>query len=81
MTLRRGHGLTERQREVLLFINAHRAKNQCNPPTVELAQNFGWASPNAAADHLASMARKGVLSFRPAKSRGYIIAYPWCDDR
>jgi repressor LexA len=68
-------GLTDRQAEVLQFINAHRAAEQCNPTCAEIAQWFGWASPNAAKDHLWALGKKGVIEFRHGKSRGYKVVW------
>ena len=66
--------LTYRQMEVLSFINAYRATQQCNPTCAEISAHFGWASANAADDHLTALQRKLVLTRRHGKSRGYIVA-------
>jgi repressor LexA len=69
-----GAEVTDRQREVLYFINMHRERYQCNPTCSELAQAFHWASPNAAQEHLKALERKGVIAFRDGqKSRGYVV--------
>lgn len=70
---------TDRQGDVLLFINQHRQKNQCNPTMHEIASEFGWASPNAAHAHIEALKKKGIVRKRDGLSRGYIITYPWSE--
>lgn len=76
--------LTDRQAQILVFINGFRARNQCNPTCAEIAQHFGFASANASNDHLRALIKKSVLRPRLAsgrrkqqKSRGYIVESPW----
>lgn len=75
--------LTERQEQVLKFINAFRSRFQCNPTRAEIAEHFGWASPNAAEDHLQCLLRKGVITPRKTrhgwqqKARGFIVVSPY----
>jgi repressor LexA len=69
--------LTERQVQVLVFINAYRARNQCNPTMQEIAYHFGFASANASHDHVGLLRKKGVLRTRGGKARGYIVDSPW----
>ncbi len=62
--------LTARQQEILDFI-----RNSCEvfslPPTrAEIANAFGFASPNAAEEHLKALARKGVITLEPGSARG-----------
>ena len=66
-------GLTDRQQEILDFINQFRESNQCNPTMREIADNFGMASANAAHDHLIGMQKKGAVEIIRNKSRGYIV--------
>lgn len=69
--------LTPTQQRVLDFINEFRAREQCNPTCLEIAQKFGWASPNAANDHLLAMELRGVIERRLHKgSRRYIVKAP-----
>jgi repressor LexA len=45
------------------------------PPTrVEIADNFGFRSPNAAEDHLKALDRKGHIELRSGTSRGIMIS-------
>lgn len=64
--------LTEKQRQVLGFVEDFcRAKGY--PPTVrEVAARFG-IQPRAAADHLAALKRKGYLYREPGRSRGLAL--------
>jgi len=65
--------LTERQRQVLAFVEEFVA-GQGYPPTVrEVAARFG-IQPRAAADHLAALKRKGYLHREPGRSRGLTLA-------
>ena len=62
--------LTPRQQEILDFI-----RNSCEvfslPPTrAEIASAFGFASPNAAEEHLKALARKGVITLEAGSARG-----------
>lgn len=61
--------LTERQQQVMAFIRAYFAKEQTAPTVAEVAQYFGFKSPNAAADHLRALARKGHIRLRSGRSR------------
>lgn len=67
--------MTRRQEQILRFINAYRDKNQCNPTCEEIALDFGFASNNAAHDHLKALERKGIIKFRHGKARGYIVQF------
>jgi len=64
--------LTDRQREVLAFVEDF-CSRQGYPPTVrEVAARFG-IQPRAAADHLAACKRKGYLHREPGLSRGLAL--------
>jgi repressor LexA len=65
--------LTERQREVLAFVEEFCAR-QGYPPTVrEVAAHFA-IQPRAADDHLAALKRKGYLHREPGRSRGLALS-------
>jgi SOS-response transcriptional repressor LexA len=72
--------MTERQTELVAYVNSFRAGAQCNPTMAEIAERFGWASSNSAHEHLCLLSNKGVVSFRRGKARGYVVNFPWCDD-
>lgn len=67
--------LTDRQCEVLDFINRFRSREQCNRTCAEIAEHFGWASANAANEHLQALKRKGALMYRDggSRARGYRV--------
>jgi SOS-response transcriptional repressor LexA len=46
--------LTPRQQEILDFIRNHLAESGVPPTRLEICAAFGFASPNAAEDHLGS---------------------------
>src|SRR6476469_319945 len=61
--------LTDRQREVLSFIE-DRIKTWGYPPTIrEIGEHLGIKSTNGVADHLKALKRKGYLTQREMKSR------------
>ena len=65
--------LTERQREVLAFVEDF-CGHQGYPPTVrEVAAHFA-IQPRAAVDHLAALKKKGYLHREPGRSRGLVLS-------
>jgi repressor LexA len=66
--------LTPRQREVYRFIERSIAERGFPPTVSEIAANFGMRSPNAAAQHLRLMRRKGALEIEPGVARGIRLA-------
>lgn len=65
--------LTRRQSQVLNFIKKFRDKNGYPPTRVEIAKNFGFASPNAAEDHIKVLVKKGAIKTVPNVSRGIVV--------
>ncbi len=63
-------GLTPRQQEILQFIRDRMEATGLPPTRAEIAQEFGFRSPNAAEEHLRVLARKGALELLPGASRG-----------
>jgi len=62
--------LTPRQQEILDFIR-HTLEALGAPPTrAEIALAFGFASANAAEEHLRALARKGAIAMEPGVARG-----------
>lgn len=62
--------LTARQEEILQLVQSS-IENTGSPPTrAEIAQRLGFASANAAEEHLRALARKGYLELSPGTSRG-----------
>lgn len=62
--------LTPRQQEILDFIKNTLEVLGAPPTRVEIASAFGFASPNAAEDHLKALAKKGAITLEPGSARG-----------
>ena len=62
--------LTPRQQEILDFIRNTLEVLGAPPTRAEIANAFGFASHNAAEEHLKALARKGVIHIMPGTSRG-----------
>ncbi len=62
--------LTRRQEEIFSLIKAWIETTGSPPTRIEIAQHFGFSSPNAAEQHLKVLAKKGVLDLIPGTSRG-----------
>lgn len=62
--------LTRRQQEILDLIRDSIIIDGYPPTRAEIARHFNFKSPNAAEDHLRTLARKGVIEMTPGASRG-----------
>jgi repressor LexA len=62
--------LTPRQQEILDFIRNTLEVLGAPPTRTEICSAFGFASPNAAEDHLRALAKKGVIVLEPGSARG-----------
>lgn len=62
--------LTPRQQEILDFIRNTLESLGAPPTRAEIAQAFGFASPNAAEDHLKALAKKGAIVLEHGSARG-----------
>jgi len=62
--------LTTRQQEILDFIRNTMEVLGAPPTRAEICQAFGFASPNAAEDHLKALARKGIITLEQGSARG-----------
>jgi repressor LexA len=62
--------LTPRQREILDFIRSTLEVLGAPPTRTEICNAFGFASPNAAEDHLKALAKKGAIVLEPGSARG-----------
>lgn len=65
--------LTKRQQEIFDFILSCMVANGAPPTRVEIAEHFGFKSPNAAEDHLKALDKKGHIELRAGTSRGIFI--------
>lgn len=69
-------GLTDRQAQVLEFIQQF-LNEQGYPPTVrEVAARFGFRSPRAAHDHMKALEKKGFLRSEPGLPRALNVIGP-----
>lgn len=62
--------LTPRQQEILDFIRSTLEALGAPPTRAEIARAFGFASANAAEEHLRALARKGAIAMEPGAARG-----------
>lgn len=62
--------LTERQSEILQLIRDSVAETGMPPTRAEICRALGFASPNAAEDHLRALAKKGVIELTEGIARG-----------
>ena len=62
--------LTPRQQEILDFIRNTLEVLGAPPTRMEISSAFGFASPNAAEDHLKALAKKGAIVLEPGSARG-----------
>ena len=65
--------LTKRQSEILAFLKNWINEHGYPPTRIEMAQQLGFRSPNAAEDHLRALARKGAIEMTSGASRGLRI--------
>jgi repressor LexA len=68
--------LTQRQQEILDFIQAEVSQSGIPPTRLEIMRHFGFASPNAAQCHLQALARQGAIELHPNRARGIIPKSP-----
>jgi repressor LexA len=68
--------LTNRQREILAFIEKALAREGFPPTIAEIAEAFGLRSTNSIRGHLQALARKGVIELVPSASRGIRLLKP-----
>lgn len=68
--------LTSRQQEILQLIRDAVGERGSPPTRAEIAQAFGFRSPNAAESHLRALARKGVISLDEGRARGIRLSEP-----
>jgi repressor LexA len=62
--------LTKAQRCVLSMIKRYSRKHGFPPTRQDICDELGFASPNAAQEHLAALARKRAVILTPGISRG-----------
>ena len=62
--------LTPRQAEILALIREYIYDEGYPPTRMEIAEAFGFRSPNAAEEHLRALERKGAIELLQGSSRG-----------
>ena len=62
--------LTPRQQEILDFIRNSLEVLGAPPTRAEISNAFGFASHNAAEEHLRALAKKGIIVLEPGSARG-----------
>ncbi len=65
--------ITKRQEEVLQVLVQFQNNNGYPPTSQEISHLMGMSSPNAAAEHLKALERKGVITITKHKARGIQI--------
>jgi repressor LexA len=65
--------LTERQRDVLSFIEQQLERNGIAPTLREISERFGFASTASAQKHIALLERKGFLRREKHQKRGLVL--------
>src|SRR5262252_9332744 len=61
--------LTDRQRQILEFIERKQNSEKLTPTLREIASHFRFSSPNAALAHVQALIAKGVLKTLPGRAR------------
>ena len=64
--------LTDRQRNVLDFIQSEQREKGITPSTREIQSHFGFASQTSVMQYIATLERKGFLSRHAGKARALI---------
>jgi repressor LexA len=68
--------LTPRQAEILQLIRDSIDETGYPPTRAEISRTLGFASPNAAEDHLKALARKGAIELMEGTARGIRLPQP-----
>jgi repressor LexA len=68
--------LTDRQRQVLEFIQARQDAEDLTPTYREIASHFRFSSPNAALAHVQALRDKGFLKSLPGRARAFKVIDP-----
>jgi repressor LexA len=68
--------LTQRQQEVLAFIEKQQRETGLPPTTREIQAHFGFHSQTAAMNHLRALEKKGVIRKSAGKARAAVVPQP-----
>ena len=66
--------LTDRQRDVLQFIQDEQREKGMTPSTREIQTHFGFASQTSVMQYIAALERKGFLNRHARKARALVTA-------
>ena len=66
--------LTKRQEEILDLIKSHISDFGFPPTRADIAKTLGFKSPNAAAQHLRAIEKKGFIKILSGASRGIVLS-------
>lgn len=65
--------LTERQGEILAYLEGFSAEHGFAPTMREIAEHFGFESPHSAVDHIEALERKGYVTRRAGQARTIVL--------
>jgi repressor LexA len=68
--------LTRIQQQILDFIQKFQQTTGLMPSRKEIAEHFGFRSPNAVTGHLRLMRKKGIIASEPDKARSLRVTSP-----
>jgi len=69
--------LTRRQQQIVDFIQRQQRTEGVSPSYREIADQFGFRSPNAVTEHLRLIRQKGFLAANLGKARALRVTSPW----
>jgi repressor LexA len=69
-------GLTRKQQQIVGFLQKFQQAHGTMPTVQEIADEFGFRSPNAVTSHLRLLRKKGVIAGEPNKARSLRIVSP-----
>jgi repressor LexA len=71
------HGLTRKQQQIVDFILNCQHKGTIVPSFQEIADHFGFRSPNAVMGHIRRLRAKGALTGEPGRARSLRVPSPF----
>jgi repressor LexA len=70
------NGLTQRQQQIVDFIERSRREDDVSPSFREIAEHFGFQSVGTVVGHVRALRRKGVLPHAPRQARSLHVQSP-----
>jgi len=71
------HGLTKKQQQIVNFIVTCQQASGVLPSFQEIANHFGFRSPNAVMGHIKRLRAKGALASEPGRARSLRVLSPF----